>query len=180
MKTKFSFLTIAITCLMYISCYSQKDFSITNASQIVDDFNADKILPLDKATLVNGAVEVITTQHEIVIFIIENGKQNSFYWLQHSPNKSKNIIRESIDSAQVIFFRKNLLINDLNSDSRFLFSINGDEELPSYLSELEVGKIYYGNGLAHYYTKDEFNHEYIFDDYHGTETIDDFLQNMQN
>ncbi len=170
MKYLFSFIIIILTLFFFTSCNQdntiQQDFSITNAAKIIESYNEGK-LPSEMASLIKGSVEIVTTKYETVLFITENGKQDLIYILQQDPSLPRQEIRESISSAQIMFFHESLLINDLNSNSRFYFSFG--KELPSTISKLEVGNISIGYGLARL-SNIVLSYESI-EDFHNIESI---------
>ncbi|MFK8007547.1 MAG: hypothetical protein AB8H03_14305 [Saprospiraceae bacterium] len=145
----FSSLTFFVF-LTYFSCKQnskiiQKDYSLENASEIIDNFNQGKP-PHEMATYKKASIEIVTTKKEVVLFVKEANKQDQMYFLQQEPSNQRNIIRETIASAEILFFKRHLLINATDKDLRFYFSI--DETIPNYLSNLDVGVMSNGFGLV--------------------------------
>ncbi len=178
MKTLISFLSVTIFSLFFFSsCNRQneveKNYEISDALKIVTNYNVGKFSH-EKATFKNGAVEIVTTENEIVFFIPENEEQYLMYVLQQNPSKAQLQLRESISNAQVLFFHRSLLINSLEKDLRLFFSI--DDELPAHLSEIKVGKILSGFGLARY-SRVQLTKNSI-EDYHGIPTINGFFKTI--
>ncbi len=151
MKTLIYFSSLTFLVLLtYSSCkqnseINQKDYSLENATEIVDKFNEGKP-PNEMAIYKKVSIEIVTTKKEIVLFVKEGNKQNQIYILQQDPSNKRKIIRETIESAEVLFFNRHLLINSTKNELRFYFSV--DETIPNYLSNLNVGVISNGYGLV--------------------------------
>jgi len=180
MKTLISFLSLTIFSLFFfLSCKQQSEvvennYEIINALKIIENYNEGKYSH-EKASLINGAVEIITTQNEIVLFVTENGKQDLMYVLQQDPSLPRLQLRESISNAQILFFHRILLINSLDKDLRLFFNV--DDELPTHLSGIELGKTSFGYGLVY-----QPGVKLIYDsieDFHGVRTIYEFRKDVE-
>ena len=151
MKTLIYFSSLTLLVFFtYSSCKQssnliEKDYSLDSATEIINNFNEGKP-PSAMAVYKKASIEIVTTKKEIVLFVKEANKQDQMYVLQQDPSIKRKIIRETIASAEILFFHRHLLINSTEKDLRFYFSV--DETIPNYLSNLNVGIISKGYGLV--------------------------------
>jgi len=147
------FLLLASTSFfIYTSCSNQQseqqvDYSIPNAKQIIDQFNSDK-LPSHQATYLKGALEIVSSDQEISIFVKGDDDMTPLYILQKGKMNSSDKIRKSLSDAEILFFHNGLLINSLESDFRYFLSV--DETIPDYLNSVFISKFIKGYGLIRY------------------------------
>ncbi len=172
MKTLIYFSSLTLFVFFtYSSCKQnseiiKKDYSLDFATEIINNYNAGK-LPHEKAIYKKASIEIVTTEKEIVLFVKEVNKQDQMYFLQQTPSNKRRNIRETIESAEILFFHRHLLVNSTEKDLRFYFSV--DEAIPSYLSNLNVGVISNGYGLVQQ-KGIKLNYKSI-DDFHGIESL---------
>ncbi len=151
MKTLIYFSSLTLMVFFtYSSCKQssniiEKDYSLDSATEIINKFNEGKSSS-EMAIYKKASIEIVTTKKEIVLFVKEANRQDQMYILQQDPSSKKKIIRETIESAEILFFHRHLLINSTEKDLRLYFSV--DETIPSYLSNLNVGIISKGYGLV--------------------------------
>lgn len=151
MKTLIYFSSLTLLVFFtYSSCKQnsdiiKKDYLLENASEIVDKYNQGKPSH-EMATYKKASIEIVTTKNEIVLFVKEANKQDRMYFLQQDPSNKRKNIRETIESAEILFFHRHLLINSIEKDLRLFLSI--DKNIPDYLSNVNVGTISKGYGLV--------------------------------
>ena len=122
------------------------DFHLTNADSILSQFNS-KREPKDWIVKTEGKVN-IKVEDKIVYLehSPENGEVFMTYFFQ-SFNEAHDLKSDSFGRAEILFLKRNLIINSLERNQTLLFSLMEDAP-PVYLADLQTTKKYIGFGLG--------------------------------
>ena len=122
------------------------DLHLMNGDSILSQFNS-KREPKDWIVKTEGNVnikvedKIIYLEHEP-----DNGEESMTYFFQ-TFNESHDLKTGSFGRAEIIFLKRNLIVNSLDTKKTFLFSLMEDP-LPVYLTDFKSTKKYIGFGLG--------------------------------
>ena len=154
MKNLILFFTLSCG-LIFISCSKETtstEFKIENAAEIIQQFNANKF-DHRKGELIEGSVYIRTAKdNRVLAFVKSKSLKNDIIVYQLQTDGLVNgEFEEKFTNAQVLFLRKNLVINAVDRNSRYLLKLSDANE-PAELNERAT--VIEGFGLARFELKD--------------------------
>ena len=127
-------------------------YAINNANEIVENFNVDK-LPHDRAEIYSGEVYIrAASDNSLLIFVGDfDSKNDRHAFLVQTGTSDNSSFESSIINAQVLFFRKSIIVNDINERKAYLFTLSGEAN-SEYIKDLDVEftSIFKGYGISKY------------------------------
>ena len=123
-----SFLLLAPSCSKEASQHA--DFSIKNASQLIDQFNAGK-LEMNHGEYFEGKVFMRSATNNMLVIFVQSDKLDDhtlIYQLQTKGLQSQHFTK-SVKNAQILYTRENLIVNSTTTPENYLFTIAADKDI---------------------------------------------------
>lgn len=148
--------TLIIVCgllifiMMYFSCKKERiatNFRIENVQEILDEFNKGK-LKSKHSQYYEGKVNIRASRQELLVFV-ETVEGSSFFFVLEVDKLEKSVDPIDIENAQVLYFKKSLIVNSLDKNERILFTVVDGVSF-SRIPNISFTKNYKGFGLSKY------------------------------
>lgn len=146
------FWVIVMIMLGFASCKNEtvqsgpKDRHLVLADTILNVYNSDR-QPYDLGMFNLGPANIVVTENKVVIEqFVATANETMSYFMQ-TDEKLKAVKSGPIGNSQIIFTERYILVNSLEQDLRYLFTINSDA-VPWFEKQVEGLKTYNGYGIG--------------------------------
>ena len=171
---KFLQLILIFACFsVLLSCskdsnLDQNDFDTV---ELMERFN-EGLSPIAQGFVLKGSVDIVSTKQELIAFVNLKGEERKMFILQSLDLNRANKINQRFKDAQILFFKRSLVIQTKNGAVKILFHI--DKDLPDVLKDIRFTKSFKGYGLG---MQENFRLSYnILQDFAKLESIYDVFK----
>ena len=150
----FSVYTVSIImlALCFIQCKQEKtptvpqDYHIKSPENILSQYNAGRP-EWDWSQRTTGTVKIDVRDSIIIMEHFPLFEPEMVYYFLQTEHKAEGIEPGFMEKAEVFFLDRHLVVNSLESNKRYLFTI-GTEPLPDYLKGIENATLITGYGIG--------------------------------
>ncbi len=142
------FLLVALTIWLFSGCEKNSGDSSPyklEGMKILEKYDAGK-LDYKKGEYLKGSINIYSIDANTTDFYLKSTDgQNIHYILQ---SEIANNVQADISSAEVLFLRRSMVVNSLDSKQTILVTIDGGDQLQEGLQNIPFDAKYEGYGLA--------------------------------